>query len=292
VPSICFFIAAGGESRNDNHRRLPAAFASAGWRVHAVDHEDLCLHGNVVTLADGTALDDFDLIWPIGLGHRETFLDRMQILSRLPPQKFAVAPTALLGLHAKYALPLGALSQHHPETHASRDSELLAALVAKGGEWIAKPPASSFGRDVYRLRHGDPNLRVILSALTGHDGSRYCLLQRYVPEIENGETRVLIAGGRIIAAYLRRPHSDHRANLATHALAETTALSADERTLAQACAEWLAAEGVHWAAVDIAHPWIIEFNIANPGGLETIERLTGIDHSRDVVAAMSVLLGS
>jgi len=284
MTSICFLVATAGVARNDNHRRLPAACAAKGWRVHVADHDALAIVDGALVLADGPALADFDLVWPIGLGRKDTFLDRMQMLAGLAEGTCVVGPLALLSLHGKYALPLGPLAAHHPETHASRDVDRLAAIVARGGDWIAKPPAASFGRDVFRLRAGDANVRAILSSLTGHDGSSYCLLQRYVPEIERGETRVLVAGGAIVAAYLRRPVADHRANLAAGAEATLAALSPNERALAQRCAAWLARHGVHWAAVDLAYPWIVEFNIANPGGLETIERLTGVDHAPDVVA--------
>ena len=284
MTSICFFIATTGFARNDNHRRLPAACAAQGMSVHVVDHDALGIARGALVLADGRALDDFDLVWPIGLGRQDTFLDRMQMLAGRSSAACVVDPLALLHLHGKYALPLGPLADHHPETHASRDADHLAAIVARGGEWIAKPPAASFGRDVYRLHAADSNLRAILSSLTGHDGSRYCLVQRYVPEIERGETRVLVAGGEIVAAYLRTPVGDHRANLAAGAQAMLAVLSPNERTLAQRSAEWLARQGVHWAAVDIAYPWIVEFNIANPGGLETIERLSGVDHAPEVVA--------
>jgi len=286
MTSICFFIATDGVARNDNHRRLPAAAAARGFGVQVADHEDLVLTRGRLALADGRALAEFDLVWPIGLGRRASFLDRVQMLALLPHATCVVDPLALLWLHGKYALPLGPLAEHHPETHASRDPDALAAIVRRGGDWIAKPPASSFGRDVYRLNAEDPNLRAILSALTGHDSARYALLQRYVPEIERGETRVLVAGGEIVAAYLRKPVADHRANLSAGGDAALHDLSPNERTLAQRCARWLAERGVHWAAVDLAFPWIVEFNIANPGGLETIERLTGVDHAPDVVAAV------
>jgi glutathione synthase len=287
LASICFFIATDGVARNDNARRLPAAFAAAGLRVTIVDHDAVVIDGGHIVLASGEKLDDFDLVWPIGLGRQASFIDRMQLLSHLPQDRFVVTPRALLTLHAKYALPLGPLADQHPETHASTDPNRLAAIVARGGDWIAKPPGASFGRDVYRLRTGDPNLHVVLDALTGHDRSRYAIVQRYVSEIEHGEKRVLVASGAVIGCYLRRPALDHRANLRADAHAEATVLDANEYALAQRCAQWLASQGVHFAAVDLAYPWIVEFNIANAGGLETIERLTGIDHAPAVVAELT-----
>lgn len=287
MPSICFLVATAGTPHNDNAARLPRAFAAHGWHVTSADHDEVRITSGQPALADGRALERFDLVWILGLGRRASFLDRMQMLTRLPAERFVVAPRALLELHAKYALATGPLAVHHPETFASADPHALADLVARGGDWIAKPPGASFGRQVYRLRAGDPNVRVILDALTGHDGSQYALLQRYVPEIERGETRVIVAGGEIVGAYLRRPVADHRANLAADAHAERKSLAPDERALAQRCADWLATEGVAFAAIDLAGRWIVEFNIANPGGLGTLERLEDIDFAPAVVAAIA-----
>ena len=288
MPSICFLTSTKGAPRNDNHRRLPAAFAAAGWEVTGADHDDVRLFAARVCIApDDTPLDRFDLIWPIGLGARESFLDRMQLLLMLDQRRFVTSANALLMHHAKYSLALGPLANHHPQTYASHDAQWLRQIIAAGGDWIVKPPAASFGRDVYRVHANDPNLDVILDALTGHDGSRYCLLQRYIPEIERGETRVLLANGEVIGTYLRCPGADHRVNLSLDGRAEIVTLGTDESKLAIAAARHLIDHGIHFVAVDIAYPWIVEFNLANPGGLETIERLTGEDLAPNVVQAIA-----
>jgi glutathione synthase len=285
MPTICFLTSTRGVAHNDNHARLPRAFDAAGWTVTRADHDDVRLDVRGVCVG-AAPLGEFDLIWPIGLGTRATFLDRMQLLSTLDERRFVTSPRALLMQHAKYALALGDLAAHHPHTVASRDPRWLKAVVVAGGEWIAKPPAASFGRDVYRVHAADSNLDVILDSLTGHDGSRYCLLQRYVAEIERGETRVLLADAEVIGAYLRAPGTDHRANLSGDGRALPVEPSAAELELARAVAQRLIGHGIRFVAVDLAYPWIIEFNVANPGGLGTIERITGVDLAPRVVATL------
>ncbi len=291
MPSICFLTSTRGTPRNDNHRRLPAAWSAAGWDVTTADHDDVGLGERGVCIAGDVALAGFDLIWPIGLGARDTFLDRMQLLATLDPDRFVTRPQALLAHHSKYSLAVGDLARHHPKTYASRDPAWLSQIVEAGGDWIAKPPAASFGREVYRLHANDPNLRVILEALTGHDRSRYCLLQRYVEEIERGELRVLVADGCVIGAYRRTPGLDHRVNLSGDGRAEVAHPSGPELELARMAAETLSGQGIGYAAIDIAYPWIIEFNVANPGGLETLERLTGEDLAPRVVAPLAMRPG-
>src|SRR5262249_50862328 len=108
MPTICFLTSTRGVAHHDNHERLPRAFAAAGWSVTRADHDDVRLDPRGVCA--GTApLAEFDLIWPIGLGVRATFLDRMQLLATLDERRFVTSPRALLMQHAKYALALGDL---------------------------------------------------------------------------------------------------------------------------------------------------------------------------------------
>jgi glutathione synthase len=287
MPSVCLLISTDGAPQNDNAVRLARAWEAAGWRVVVADHEAVRLLRDCVTLApDDRPLESFDLIWLVGLGARASFLDRMQLLQGVPPQRFVNTPLALLMQHAKHQLLLGPLARHCPETYASSDPRWLAQMVARGGTWIVKPTAASFGREVYRVDAADTNLAAILESLTGHDGSRYCLLQRYLPEVERGESRVLLAAGELIGAYRRRPGTDHRVNLAGSGHAEATRLSANETALAREVARQLQRRGVDFLAVDLAYPWIVELNVANPGGFATIEALTGEDLAPAAVASL------
>src|SRR3954453_5609061 len=104
MPSICFLTSTRGTPRNDNHRRLPAAWLAAGWHVTCADHDDVYLGDDGICIAEGVPLASFDLIWLVGLGARDSFLDRMQLLATLDPRRFVTSPQALLAHHAKYSL--------------------------------------------------------------------------------------------------------------------------------------------------------------------------------------------
>lgn len=288
---ICFLISGRNSnpaahqrpSTNDNAERLPAAFRAAGWQVTTADHNSLVLSGGTVRAGD-EALDAHDLVWPIGLGQRDSFLDRMQLLLALDPARLVTSPAALLAYHAKLDLASGPLARHHPETHAACNVERLVRLVSGGGEWIAKPTAASHGRGVFRVSASDPNLRVILEELTAQ-GTRYCLLQRYLPEIENGETRVLFANGQAIGHYRRMPGADHRANIAGSGRAVAHELTREEATLATTAARHLLDLGARFVSVDLVLPYVLEYNIANPGGLNTLAVLSGENPATRVVDA-------
>jgi glutathione synthase len=275
---ILFLVADAGRAHNDNHERLPAAFRAAGWSVDVQAHESVRFASGEV-LAGNDNVRGYDRVWVLGLGRADTFFDRMQLLRRLPQSRFVTRIDALMYLHAKYAW-----SEHMPETHADNDAVRLAAIVARGGDWIAKPTAGSFGRDVLRVGADAPG-RAALEHLTS-DG-RYCLLQRFVPEIAQGEKRTLVAGSTIIGTYLRLPGTDFRTNLSLYGRPAASALTDRERELVNRMIHELVAAGVGFAAIDSAGDYLMEVNLANPGGLATLASVYGRDFAPAVVSALS-----
>ena len=127
----------------------------------------------------------------------------------------------------------------------------------------------------------------MLQTLIGGEAARYCILQRYVPEIAQGETRTLVSGGTIIGSYLRTPQDGLRANLNAGASPTTTELECAELSLVQRLAGELLEAGAAFAAVDTAHGYLVEVNIANPGGLATLSALYGEDPTPAAVAAIA-----
>ena len=292
MPSIAFLVAGAdvstGAPSNDNEVRLPRAFAAAGWVVRCFDRESLVAHGHQVraeTLAgDAVDLVGFDLYFQLGFGAQATFLDRMQLLKSLDQRRFVNTTDALIYQHAKISLLLGCPDVPQPESHLANDPDKLNDIVRRGGDWIAKPPASSFGRDVFRLHRGDTNTRAVLEHLTRE--GRYALLQEYIPAVaQDGEKRVLIAAGTIVGAYRKRP-ADHRGNLDAGASAHPATLEATERATLRRLSARLGELGVRFAAVDVAGGKVLEINVANPGWLKTYEAVTGKDLAPMVVAAL------
>lgn len=218
--------------------------------------------------AGSTPLADFDLVWMLGLGEQHDFLDRCQILTNLPAGKLVNSALAMLSLHAKHpVLP------HAPLTFSgNKPSTLLQAVKRHPNvtRWVVKPSAGSYGRGV---THTD-NLDVLTQQLhKATAGGRYTLVQAFVAEIAAGETRSLVINGTIIGSYLRLPDRDFLANLSQGGLAKNVVLEREQIQQVQEVASSLAERGVRFAAIDMAFPWLIEVNIANPGGLATLASL-------------------
>jgi glutathione synthase len=235
----------------------------------------------VTKRADLTA---YDLVWILALGLRSSFLDKIQILHNLEGRVPIInSLDTILFLKSKYLPSAYPGVFPHPDSYASADWNFLYGIIAEdAGEWIIKPPAGSFGRDVYRVSSKDSNTKAILQSMTGNDGSQFCLIQKYINEIQDGEKRVLFANGEVVGQYLRHNPTDHRTNLAQGGLAELCDLTRPESILCARVGEFLRRAGAYYAAIDMAYPYVIEVNVVNPGGLKTLQSLQKINLS-DVV---------
>ena len=231
---------------------------------------------------------DQDLLWILSLGEQRSFLDKYQLLYALSKKVRVInSLEALMHFNSKYYLTTQPQAFPQPETHAARNAVELAQIInSKGGMWIVKPPAGSLGRDVFLVNPSDTNLNSILEHMCGKENTNYTIIQRYVREVENGEKRVILAGRRVIDQYKRLPTADHRNNISQGAISEHCELTKDEREYCEDLAQILFAEGVHFSGIDLAWPWLIEINVINPGGVATIEAITGADRTTEVLEAV------
>jgi glutathione synthase len=229
-------------------------------------------------------LDDMDLLWLLALGFRNTFLDKMQLLYNLSMKvRIINSIDSLMFLKSKYLLSY-ADRFTYPESYASTDWEDLWEIIdSRGGKWILKPPAGSFGRDVFIVDAEDSNARALLQNMTAHGDGQYCLMQRYVEEISKGEKRVLFAGGQPVGQYLRKAVLDHRTNIVQGAHRSACDLTGQEIDLCRDIGTYLARLGAEFAGVDMVYPYVIECNVINPGGLKTIEELTGVNLAEQIL---------
>lgn len=289
-PNVLFLISphssavAPEHAGNDNAQTLPAAFKAQGWQVRHGQHRSLHRRSGALFL-ESTPLDTFDLVWPIGFGPRNGFLDWLQLLDELPARRVINAPASMILRHGKAAwLALG------PESHiASEPETLIAAMAEESGDWVLKPLAGSFGRDVSRLHSDDTN--TLLSRMAQRPGA-YWVLQRFLPNIAKGETRTLVVGGEIIGSYLRLPTNQLHANLAQHGSAQPTTLSERQKQIIGEIAQDLMAEHIGFAAIDLVDDVLMEVNVANPGGLGTLNQLYGKDFGPALVRAVTQFIQS
>jgi len=256
-------------ANNDNHQRIPAIFRAAGWRVVVALHDALRVKNQAVMI-DNSDCQSFDLIWPIGLGPHTTFVDRIQILSLIDQPRLITQAMAYVTLHGKTAW-----LSYAPSTVVARDAaSIMEHFEHNPGEWVLKPVAGSFGHGVQRITRAVEIHQAINTA-----PDQFWMLQRYIPEIAQGETRTLVCGTKVLGSYLRRPNptnaNEFRSNMGLDALAEPAIPNQITKTLIADVHRDLCAAGIGFASIDTAGGYLIEVNIANPGGLGTMCKLYG-----------------
>jgi glutathione synthase len=302
---IALLIQVTPQIEDGNYLRLSRSLSGLGHEIDLIFVDSLRMSVGVVTgvgfscqstLSAGEGFPvlstmplDHELAWILSIGERASFLDKIQLLNALPDSVQVINSTdAIMYLKSKYQLATRPDIFKSPETHASPNAEELAAVIRdRGGKWIIKPPAGSLGRDVFLTSESDNNLNAILQHLCGPQNNNYTMIQRYVPEIEQGEKRVLLAGGEVIGQYRRIATLDHRTNVSQGAAVEACDLTDDERQYCAFLAQKLVKRGAIYSGIDLAYPWLIEVNVVNPGGITTIEELTGEDHSMAVAEAIT-----
>jgi len=163
-----------------------------------------------------------------------------------------------------------------PRTLVTRERQALLDFTREvGGRAVLKPLDGAGGSGVVALTTGDKNARALTDILT-HEGRELAMVQEYRPEIEHGDKRVLVLGGRLLGAILRVPRADDlRANIHVGGQVHATTLTADEARLVDEVGPALLAHGLYFVGLDLIGGKLIEVNVTSPTGIQELGRLTG-----------------
>ncbi|WP_417277369.1 glutathione synthase [Castellaniella sp.] len=190
-------------------------------------------------------------------------------------------------------LAITEFAQYTTPTLVSRDMARLRAFHAQQGDVIVKPLDGMGGSGIFRLQPQEPNLGTILETLT-EMGTRTIMAQRYIPEIVEGDKRILIIGGEPVPfALARLPlQGETRGNLAAGGRGVAQSLSARDLTLAQAVAGRLASRGLLLIGLDVIGDYITEINVTSPTCFVEITEQTGFDVAGRFVQALQQAVGA
>jgi len=160
----------------------------------------------------------------------------------------------------------------------------LDAFVAMHGDVVLKPLDGMGGASVFRVTDSDPNRNVIIETLTQH-GHRTIMAQRYIPEIRDGDKRVLLIAGKPVPYVLARipKAGESRGNLAAGGTGVARPLTARDREIAEALGPELNRRGLLLVGLDVIGDYLTEVNVTSPTCFQEITQQTGFD-----VAAMFV----
>ncbi len=167
-------------------------------------------------------------------------------------------------------------------TLVSSQEAQIRAFLAEQGDIVVKPLNAMGGASVFRLRPGDANIGVTIELLTRH-GATPIMAQRFIPEIRDGDKRILVIDGEAVPYCLARipAPGETRGNLAAGGRGEARPLTARDREIAHTLGPALKAAGILLAGLDVIGDWLTEVNVTSPTCMREITDQTGFD-----VAAM------
>ena len=182
--------------------------------------------------------------------------------------------------------------QFIPRTLVSRDPAALRGFAREQGDVIVKPLDGMGGSGVFRLRNSadgapDANLGVVLETLTDM-GRRTIMAQAFIPQIAQGDKRVLVIGGEPVPYALARipQGGETRGNLAAGGLGRAQELTAQDLAIARAMGPTLAARGLLLVGLDIIGDRLTEINVTSPTCFVEIRDQTGFDVAARFVDAL------
>jgi glutathione synthase len=177
-------------------------------------------------------------------------------------------------------------------TLITRDMHDMAAFLREHGKAVCKPLHGMGGRSIFVLEDGDKNRNVTFETLTEY-GSRYAIVQRYLPQIVTaGDCRVLLVAGEPAPFALQRipDATDNRGNLAAGASAASRPLNERDRWLCARIGPRLRDAGMMFVGLDVIGDFVTEINVTSPTGIRELQKLAGVDVAATFIDAIATML--
>ncbi len=167
-----------------------------------------------------------------------------------------------------------------PETLVSSQAPRLREFVKARGRAVLKPLDGMGGRGIFLAGADEPNLNVIVETLTDN-GTRLAMAQQFLPEIREGDKRILLVHGQPVDYLLARiPGSgDFRGNLARGGRGEGRPLSDSDRAIAEAVGPTMVEHGIELAGLDVIGDRLTEINVTSPTCVRELDAQFGINIS-------------
>ena len=221
-------------------------------------------------------LGEFDVIWmrkdpPFNMD----YIFSTYLLDLVPSNTLVLNdPRSIRNFNEKmYALHF---AEYSPATLVTRE-------IARAMEWaklhpkvVIKPWDGNGGRGVLVTAHNDPNFRSMLEILTENE-DQYILVQEYLPEIVEGDKRIILIGGKPVGQMLRIPQKgDHRGNMHVGARVESCELTEREQEICEKLEPELRKHNLLFVGIDTIGDKMTEINVTSPTGIQEINLLMGI----------------
>jgi len=169
------------------------------------------------------------------------------------------------------------------DTLVSRNPEILRGFIEQYRDIIIKPLDGMGGQSIFRVQAGDPNTNAIIEAVSKH-GQSQTMVQRYIPEIRDGDKRILLVDGVAIPYALARlpAAGENRGNIAAGASTRGQPLSERDQWLCEQIGAELRRRGLLFVGIDVIGDYITEINVTSPTCIRELDSEFNINISADL----------
>jgi glutathione synthase len=166
------------------------------------------------------------------------------------------------------------------ETLVAREPARIRSFLNEQGEIILKPLDGMGGTSIFHLRQNDPNLSVIMETMTLYN-TRYVMAQKYLPEIKDGDKRILMINGEAVPYALARipAQGETRGNLAAGGRAEGRKLTEQDWWIANQVGPTLREKGLIFVGLDVIGDKLTEINVTSPTCAQELDQQFGLNIS-------------
>lgn len=282
----------------DTTYAMMAEAARRGHEVYALQQKDMAFHeGTVVanveriTLTGDThdwyraeaqmamQLTEFDAVMvrkdpPFNMEY--IYLTYLLEVAETQGARVFNRPQAIRSHNEKLAI--AQFPQFTTPTLVTSDASRVRAFHREHKDIILKPLDGMGGAGIFRVKDDGLNLGAIVETLTGN-GAHTIMVQRFIPEITQGDKRILLIGGQVVPYCLARipQGGEVRGNLAVGGLGVAQPLSERDREIGEALAPLLLSRGLLLVGLDVIGDYLTEINVTSPTCFQEITQQTGFN---------------
>jgi len=236
--------------------------------------------GDHYSYGDWQALDlaaDIDVVLmrqdpPFDLG----YITATHLLERVQPDTLVVNDPASVR-NAPEKLFVLDYARFMPPTLITRSLDETRAFLAEHKEIVVKPLYGNAGNAVFKVGRDGANLGSLVE-LFSHVWVEPFMVQAFLPQVADGDKRIVLIDGRVTGAINRIPgQGEIRSNLAAGGTAHPTELTDREREICEALGPELARRGLLFVGIDVIGGFLTEINVTSPTGIVAIDRFNGTD---------------
>ena len=237
--------------------------------------------GDHFTIGDFSILDlgrDVDAVLmrqdpPFDLG----YITATHLLERIQSETLVVNDPAAVRNSPEKVWVLD-FAQYMPPTMVTRSLGAARHFLEEHGDLVLKPLHGNAGKAVFKISGDGANLSALMELFNATYREPH-VLQTFLPEVAEGDKRIVLVEGEVAGAINRRPASgDFRSNLAVGGTAEASGLTDTEREICEALGPELKRRGLLFVGIDvIGGRWLTEINVTSPTGIVAIDKFNGTD---------------